>query len=124
MEQERLSKFNDKPIKITKMVLFDCNFILIPVMNSITKFFLGESELFSHWKISEITKLQELFCKYVTWEETGKNINLFDISENLTDFISVQYEFLEFNFGFFSQSRKIRARINGQLSEKKETDNP
>lgn len=121
MQLEKESTFNEKPVKITKIVLADANIILIPVMNSITKFSMGEIDLFLHFKIQDLENIQKLLCKYVSYTETGKNLSLFDLSDNMNDFMSLAIEFLEFNFGFFSQSRKILARLsNGQASEKKE----
>lgn len=124
MQLEKITKLNDKSITMSKIVLADANSILIPVMNSITKFSMGETDLFLHFKIQDLETIQRLICKYVIWTDTGVNLNLFDLSENINDFMSVAIEFLEFNFGFFSQSRKILSRLSsGQASEKKETLN-
>lgn len=121
MQNERLSKFNDKPVRIGKIVLADANLLLLPIMNSITKFSMGETDLFSHFKLQDLENIQKVMCKYITWVETGANITLFDLSENIQDFMGITIEFLEYNFGFFSQSRKVLQRISGQFSEKKET---
>jgi hypothetical protein len=117
---QRVTVFDDKSVTISKMVLSDANTILIPIMNSIAKLAYGESDVFSHFKVQDVIKIQELVCKYTVFTETGKNLNLFDISNNISDYMGLSTEFLEFNFGFFSQPRKILQRINGQVSETEE----
>lgn len=124
MQIERKSSFGDRDVTMRKLVLSDANLIIIPVMNSITKFAMGETGVFDHFSVIDIQNLQKLLCKYVSFSDTSSNLTLIDISENIQDFLGISFEFLEFAFGFFSQSRKILARINGQLSETAETKNP
>lgn len=115
---QRVTVFDDKSVTISKMVLSDANTILIPIMDSIAKLAYGEPDVFSHFKVQDVIKIQELVCKYTVFTETGKNLNLLDVSNNISDYMGLSTEFLEFNFGFFSQPRKILARINGQISER------
>lgn len=121
MQTERITMFNDREVKLNVMVLNDSNKLMVQVANTIGRHLMGELDLFAHWNTRDFIVLQELMCKYVAWNETGKNINLFDISENLGDFIGLKFEFLEFNYKLFSQSQKIMKRINGRLLETKET---
>jgi hypothetical protein len=121
MENERITLFNDKEVSFSLMVLSDSNKFISQIANSICRLVMGEDDLFIHWSAKDFSYLQEIMCKYVKFVDTGKNLNLFDISENLGDFIGLQFEFLEFNYKVFSQSRKIMSRINGRLLETKET---
>jgi len=121
MHTDRITMFNDKEVKLNIMVLNDSNKLMVQVANTIGRHLMGEEDLFFHWVMKDFVTLQELMCKYITWNETGKNITLFDISDNLGDFIGLKFEFLEFNYKLFSQSQKIMKRINGRLLETKET---
>jgi len=118
MQSERTSEFSNRPITMKKMVMIDSNQILLKVINSVLKYSIGDADIFAHWQLADLVKLQELLCKYIVWNDTGKNITLFDITDNLDDLISLKFEFLEFNFGFFSQARKILQKVNGQLTER------
>jgi len=120
-ENERIVTLADRKLRITKPVIMDCNSIIVPVMNSISKFALGELDLFSHFKPIDIENLQRLECQYSVWLDTGKNLTLFDLSDNMHEFMAFTAEFLEFTFGFFSQARKIQmVKLIGQTSEQKE----
>jgi hypothetical protein len=124
-ETERTLTLGDRKLRMTKPVIMDCNTIIVPVMNSISKFALGELDLFSHFRPIDIDNLQKLECQYCVWLDTGKNLTLFDLSENMHEFMAFTAEFLEFTFGFFSQARKIQmvkliGQTSGQSEEKKQ----
>ena len=122
MSNKRLTKFGGRDISMSKMILSDCNLIMVPVLNAVSKFSMGESEVFSHFKVSDIEMIQKLLCKYVVWCEGEKNLSLFDLTEYIEEFAAICVEFLEFNFGVFTQGRKIIERLNGVISDRKETD--
>ena len=118
---ERFTKFGENEIIMSKINLADANKILIPVMSSITKYTLGDINLFSHFKNEDIDAIQNLCCKYIVFKETGKNLTLLDISRNMIDLMPLLFEFLEFNFGFFSQALNIQKKIGGLILEREET---
>lgn len=122
------STFNGKEIEMKKMTIRKANDIFPLVATSMTKLSLGDYNCFSHLKPSDFEAFQEKMCEHILMTSESKledgnviskkkNLTISDLNESVEEFLPLLYEFLEFNFRFFSFARRLLDPILTKISE-------
>lgn len=122
MSDTKKVKFHDYEVEIKQIYLKDANILFPFVASAMTKISLGDFDYFSGLKSQDMELFQRKLCENCVKVETGKNLALSDIQDNLRGFIPLLLEFLEFNFGFFSEARKILEQLLPKISETDEKE--
>ncbi len=111
--------FNGYFVEMQKMKLRDANLLFPFVASAMTKIGLGNFDFFRDVDKQSIELLQDKLCDncFLIKDDKKRNLSLEDLEEALQEFIPLLFQFLEYNFGFFSQAPKILQRMLPQLFE-------
>lgn len=114
--------FNGHFVEMHKMKLRDANVIFPFVASAMTKIGLGNFDFFRDVNKESMELLQDKLCDNCLLIKGDKKVqlSLSDLEECLQEFIPLLLQFLEYNFGFFSQAPKILQRMLPQLFESSE----
>ena len=120
MNNSKLTKYNGKDILIkSKLKLKDYTQMLPWVFPVIFKFSLGNNNIFSHIDSSNLEESQKMMCQYIDVVENHlmRPITIQEMAEGYFNLLFM--EFLEFNFGIFSQAKLLIKALNGKNSSGK-----
>lgn len=107
------STFNNFDVEIASMSLESANQIFPFVMSWMTEISMGNFKFFQDIKPVDVELFQKVLCEnvYKFKEKEGRqvktNLSYSDLSDCKKGFLPLLVEFLEFNFGFFSEARRI-----------------
>lgn len=105
--------FNGYFVEMKKMKLRDANDVFPLVASCMLKISLGNFDFFRDINLDKLELLQDKLCancvKIVS--DVKKPLSLSDLEECLEEFIPLLLQFLEYNFGFFSQAPKLLEKI-------------
>lgn len=108
------TKFGDYEVEVSSVNLADGNELAPFVIQNMVKISLGDFDHLFKFEVGQLEKFQNIICKYTTKHTVDldgntikKNLSLSDIKNSFTSFIIFFAEFLEYQFGFFSNSRKM-----------------
>jgi hypothetical protein len=125
MSATKETTFNGKKAIFKSKLKMRDSTILIPVVcTTLIKIATGSDNFFSHIVPSDIELIQKYMCQYTELEDENgdkTNLTLNDIFEGQDKFIVFMLEFLDFNFGLFSEAQKLITVILGRNLEKPET---
>jgi len=104
----------------SRLKMHDTCLLLPLACDAMVRLATGEDKFLSKISISEVEMIQGYICQYsVVKQDDGKEkpLNLLDLNNGIKDFIILLCEFLEFNYGIFSQAQLMTAVMIGQNSE-------
>lgn len=107
---DKITEFNGYKIELKKLNLRTANTLFPLVIMGMTKLSIGNFNFFSDLKVSDMELFQEKLCEYsfkIQEDGTKKNLSIEDLDDHIEGILPLLFIFLEYNFGFFSQARKI-----------------
>ena len=120
MADTRKAIFNGYEVELKKIRLKDANILFPFIASAMTKISLGNFDYFSGLKSEDMELFEKKLCENCVKSENNKNLSLSDIEDYLKGLIPLLLDFLEFNFGFFSEARKILEQLLPKISETEE----
>lgn len=113
--------FNGKTLIFSRRLKLRDSAPLLPIVcTAMVKIAVGADNYFSHLTVNDVEEIQRLMCEYgeIKLEDGQKrNLTLLDIDDGFNEFIVLLAEFLEFNFGLFSQAQSMIAVMAGRSTK-------
>ena len=114
----RETVFNGQSILFKRRLKLKDSAPLLPlVCTAMVKIATGSDNYFSHLTTHDVEEIQRLMCEYIEirHEDGSKSpLTLIDLDDGFSGFIVLLAEFLEFNFGIFSQAQSMIAVMIGR----------